>query len=156
MESAAGQALRDWQLADDVLIEPVGPIVPAVSSGDPYYPGPATVGLPVMSQSWNGDNPGSYTIAGFLTVAHGVGPVGSAVTIPAAAAGAATGHVAFRDESALSSKGGDDIALVTLDPPHQLSGWLVNRGTSGPRRARLTLSWQSTSTAELPGSSWVR
>ena len=39
VESAAGQALRDWQLADDVLIEPVGPIVPAVSSGDPYYPG---------------------------------------------------------------------------------------------------------------------
>jgi hypothetical protein len=125
--SLAAQVLGNWQLRADTLVEPVGPLVPAISPGDTYNgSGQATVGLPVtMSGSSPGSNPGA---PGFLTVAHGVGVVGSAVTI-SASGGSVPAHVSFRDESARGLTGGDDIAVVVLDPPNVLSGWLVNQGT---------------------------
>jgi hypothetical protein len=119
--SVAAGVLADWRPSEDLLVEPVGPIVPAVRPGNRYQgAGPATVGLPVTAGP-----PGPQQ--GFLTVAHGVGNVGSPVTI-SASAGAAHGTVSYRDESALLPNGGDDIALVLLDPPHQLAGWVVNQG----------------------------
>ena len=54
-----------------------------------------------------------------------------------------TARVSFRDESARGLSGGDDIAVVVLDPPHLLSAWLVNRGTqpapSGPPYAQIAV-----------------
>jgi hypothetical protein len=123
-DSAAAQVLYNWQVRSDTLVEPVGPVIPAVRPGDVYSgAGTATVGLPVATNSWSVGAPG------FLTVAHGVGAVGSAVTL---SAGAVSARVNFRDESARGQAGGDDIALVVLDPPHQLSGWLVNQGPLPP------------------------
>ncbi len=122
--SPAAYELRSWDLDDDTLLEPVGPVVPAVSPGNPYTgAGPATVGLPVTTQAPDG----TWSGHGFLTVAHGVGQVGATVSV-AGRGGPATGQVVFRDESARAGKAGDDIALVALDPPHTMSGWLVNQG----------------------------
>jgi hypothetical protein len=125
--SQAAQVLAEWQPRWDTLVEPVGPIVPAVRPGDSYTgAGLATVGLPVSVQNLPVNSPGA---PGFLTVAHGVGAVGSAVTITTSA-GNVPAHVQFRDESAHGPVGGDDIALVVLDPPYQLvGGWVVNQGT---------------------------
>ncbi len=136
-DSLAAQVLRGWQLTAETLIEPVGPIVAAVSPGDVYNgSNRATVGLPVTINPL----PGSSASQGFLTVAHGVGAVNTAISI-STANGQATGKVTFRDESARTPKGGDDIALVALDPPFRLSGWLINQGAQqapqGPPYARI-------------------
>jgi hypothetical protein len=111
--------------------------VAAVSPGDVYNgSNRATVGLPVTINPL----PGSSASQGFLTVAHGVGAVNTAISI-STANGQATGKVTFRDESARTPKGGDDIALVALDPPFRLSGWLINQGaqqaSQGPPYARI-------------------
>jgi hypothetical protein len=119
--SRAYQELREWPLPDDVLLEPVGPILPAVRPGAAVHgAGQATVGLPVMVTVPNRH--------GFLTVAHGVGAVGSTVHVDLQAGGQASGTVLYRDDSAKGGKGGDDIALVELDPPWRLRGVLANQG----------------------------
>jgi len=124
--SPAARFLANWQVRSDTLLEPVGPVVPAVWPGDSYTSsGTATVGLPVNVSVPPANVPNAR---GFLTVAHGVGPVGSTVTITTNA-GPASGIVQYRDESARQPGGGDDIALVVLGPPYQLGGrWVVNRG----------------------------
>jgi hypothetical protein len=128
-ESAAFDVLAGWDLDEDVLIEPVGPVIPAVQPGAEVQSprGTATVGLPVASDL---PVPNSH---GFLTIAHGVGAVGSAVTVTTPG-GPVTGEVQWADESAGQKvgTGGDDIALVALDPPAQLTGWLPNSGTMTP------------------------
>ena len=122
-DSAAAQVLYNWQARSDTLVEPVGPIIPAVRPGDTYSgAGLATVGLPVATNAWSAGQPDA---PGFMTVAHGVGRVGSTVTL---SSGGVSARVTFWEESARGQAGGDDIALVVLDPPHQLSGWLVNQG----------------------------
>jgi hypothetical protein len=71
---------------------------------------------------------------GFLTVAHGVGAVGSRVSIDIDRQDGeqATGTVLYRDDSARGTKGGDDIALVGLDLYWKLRGVLANQGVQQP------------------------
>lgn len=120
--------LRDWGLDGDVLIEAVGPIAPAVAIGaELNAAGIATVGLPVIS-SYSGPS-----LDAFLTVAHGVGATGSSVSVALAAGGYGAGTVQYRDESSRNVPGGgDDIALVTLDPGTSVHGWLTNSGNHNP------------------------
>jgi hypothetical protein len=127
-DSLAFEFLRNWDLPGDALLEPVGPIIPAVQLGAAYLGvDRATVGLPVLANIPGPNHPG------FLTVAHGVGPVGSSTTVDLQAGGIGIGSVQFRDDSGLWNRnGGDDIALVTLNPPSQLIGWLSNQGVQQP------------------------
>jgi hypothetical protein len=131
--SRAYQELLEWPLPDDVLLEPVGPILPAVQPGAAVRgAGQATAGLPVMV-----NDPTIPHHHGFLTVAHGVGALGSTIYVDLQAGGQATGKVLYRDESARGTNGGDDIALVGLDQPWRLRGVLANQGVQqappGPR-----------------------
>jgi hypothetical protein len=134
-DSLAYSVLRDWGLTPDAVVEPVGPVVPAVAPGATYTPGRATVGLPVTIGPGRRD--------GFLTVAHGVparqaqgecpspqapGPC-PRVSVSTLAGGTATGEVRYFDDSARGFVGGDDIALVEVVPPDGLAGLVRNRGT---------------------------
>jgi hypothetical protein len=121
-DSLAYAVLRDWNLQPDTLVQPVGPVIPAVAPGAAYTPGQATVGLPVVI------DPGGRH--GFLTVAHGITALQVSVTTLAGAT--ATGQVVYQDDSARGTGGGDDIALVEVLAPATLAGFVTNQGVQPP------------------------
>lgn len=133
--SEAFDTVRRLDPPYDCLVEPVGPLVPAVAPGGPLASpaGSATVGLPVSIPSM--DTPQRAAV-GFLTVGHGVTMPGAKVSVGTRASGWATGEVMYQEVSAADparhQRGGDDIALVMLDWPATLAGSLVHSGLATP------------------------